>query len=111
MESTPDKNFNLDRYLPLMHHLDHSSLILYSQQLLEIFEISADIQLVEGKAKSGIDHEHRFRIIWWTTGEEPLRLALHQAKKSTYRQSLVSKKNEQLSKAWQDIEHLVRSTP
>lgn len=111
MEGKLDKNFNLDTHLPLMHHLDYSALIPYIQQLLEIFEISAKIQMVEGNAQSGLDHERRFRTMWWTTGEEPLRVALYQSKIRTYHQSLVSKKNEQLSKAWKDIEHVVRSTP
>jgi len=111
MEGKLDKNFNLDTYLPLMHNLDHSSLILYSQQLLEIFEISAEIQLVECNSIAGLNQERCFRIMWWTNGDDPLRLALYQSKKSMYHQSLVFKKNEKLSKAWQDTEHVVRSTP
>lgn len=111
MKSKPGNNFNFNTYVPFSRSVDHSELISIAQQLLEKLKLSAKIHFVKGNAQSGLDLERCFRIMWWTTGDEPLRLALHQSKIRIHRHSHITRKDKQLTEALRDTEHVLRLTP
>lgn len=106
-----NEDFRIERYLPFSGSLSHSELLVHAQELVETLGLSATARLVEGNAQFALDHERRFRLGWWTNGEEPLRLGLQQSKLYIYRHSRTAQKEERLARAWKHAEKVIRSTP
>jgi hypothetical protein len=95
--------------LPFEESNTHSIRMQYAQELVNILDLPKDIRFVEGDSKVGLDHERRFRIMWWMTGNEPLRMALYHSKMLIYRQCGDSQSDERLTGALRNIEQTLQS--
>ena len=65
--------------------------------------------VVAGGGLAGLRGERRFRLSWWTSGEEPVRAALQRLKTSVYRRAADGRAVALLTEAWRGAEQAVYS--
>lgn len=104
-----EKQISLNTALPFSQTASESEVRQHAQELLARLEISAAIQIINGNSGSGLEHERRFRLSWWMSGAEPMRIALHRAKARAAQQAVAERRESALTQAWQETERVTNS--
>jgi hypothetical protein len=97
-------DFAFSACLPFSKRLDSSSLASCGRKLIDVLGLSTTVKIIEGNGEAGLNRERRFRLKWWTSGEEPVRRALHQSKTQVYRQAKSMQQWQGLTAAWKRAE-------
>ncbi len=106
---SPANHIDLNTALPFSRRASEVELQRSAEELLERLDISANIQIMTGNARQGLEHERRFRLSWWMNGEEPLRAALHRAKPRASQSAFAKHKEVLLTDTWKQMERLTSS--
>lgn len=94
--------------LPFSRNEEPGGVVRIARELARALGLPEEVRIVEGEGSSGLALERTFRLQWWTSGDEPLRAALHRAKTRVYQEARETGRWERLTGAWREAERVVQ---
>lgn len=107
--SSSANQIDLNVALPFSQRVSEVELQRLAEELLESLSLSAKVQIIAGNGEQGLEHERRFRLSWWTNGEEPMRASLHRAKLHAAQRTREEHKEASVLEAWKQTERMTSS--